>query len=52
MIEVLKDITLNEMLARLQSECGIEIGRSMLNRWLRQHGRTFKKDRSCTGAEA
>ncbi len=43
MIEMQKDITLNEMLARLQSECGIEIGRSMLSRWLRQHGWTFKK---------
>ena len=43
MIETQKDITLNEMMARLQGERDIGIGRSMLSRWLRQHGWTFKK---------
>lgn len=48
MIEAQKDITLNEMMARLKSERAVGIGRSMLSRWLRQHGWTFKKDRPCT----
>lgn len=43
MIEAQKDITLHEMMARLESERAVGIGRSMLSRWLRQHGWTFKK---------
>ena len=43
MIEAQKDITLNEMIARLQGEQSVGIGRSMLSRWLRQHGWAFKK---------
>ncbi|WP_230975912.1 IS630 family transposase [Acetobacter garciniae] len=43
MIEAQKDITLNEMVARLQGEQSVGIGRSMLSRWLRQRGWTFKK---------
>lgn len=35
MIEAQKDITLQEMIACLKSECDIEIGRSMLSRGLR-----------------
>lgn len=45
-LEAQKDITLHEMMARLESERAVGIGRSMLSRWLRQHGWTFKKDRS------
>lgn len=51
-IETQKDITLHEMMARLESERAVGIGRSMLSRWLRQHGWTFKQDRSCTGTGA
>jgi len=43
MIEAQKDITLHEMMARLESERAVEIGRSMLSRWLRQDGWAFKK---------
>jgi len=43
MIEAQKDITLHEMIARLESERAVRIGRSMLSRWLRQQGWTFKK---------
>lgn len=43
MIEAQKDITLNEMVARLKDEQSVGIGRSMLSRWLRQHRWTFKK---------
>jgi len=43
MIEAQKDITLHEMIARLESERAVGIGRSMLSRWLRQQGWTFKK---------
>lgn len=42
-IETQKDITLHEMMARLESERAVGIGRSMLSHWLRQHGWTFKK---------
>jgi transposase len=31
------------MAARLREELAVEIGRSMLSRWLRQCGWTFKK---------
>ncbi|WP_264802278.1 COG3415 family protein [Acetobacter indonesiensis] len=48
MIEVQKDITLHEMMARLKSERAVGIGRSMLSRWLGQYGWTF----TCTGTGA
>lgn len=38
-----KDITLNEMVARLEAEQSMRIGRSALSDWLRGHGWTFKK---------
>ena len=43
MIEDQKDITLNEMVARLHGERGLLISRSGLNVWLRKHGFTYKK---------
>jgi transposase len=43
MIEERKDITLNEMVARLDTERSMHIGRSALSDWLRGHGWTFKK---------
>lgn len=43
MIEVCPDITLNEMVARLEVEQSMRIGRSALSDWLRGHGWTFKK---------
>jgi transposase len=43
MIETDKDITLNEMVARLKAERALEIGRSALSAWLRGRGWTFKK---------
>lgn len=43
MIEDRKDITLNEMVERLEAECSMRIGRSALSDWLRGHGWTFKK---------
>lgn len=43
MIEEQKDITLDEMVARLGEERGIGIGRSALNNWLRGRGFTYKK---------
>jgi transposase len=43
MIEEQKDITLDEMVARLAGECGVRIGRSALNNWLRGRGFTYKK---------
>jgi transposase len=42
MIEDQKDITLNEMVARLLEGQGVRIGRSALNNWLRGRGFTFK----------
>lgn len=50
MIEERKDITLNEMVARLAKERGLQIVRSILNTWLRARGFTYKKDRICIGA--
>jgi transposase len=50
MIEDRKDITLNEMVERLEAECSMRIARSALSDWLRGHGWTFKKVRTCTGA--
>lgn len=43
MIEVCPDITLNEMVERLEAERSMRIGRSALSDWLRGHGWTFKK---------
>lgn len=43
MIETSKDITLNEMVARLSEERSVSIGRSALDVWLRKRGFTFKK---------
>lgn len=43
MIEERKDITLNEMVARLLAEQSVKISRSALSAWLGRHGWTFKK---------
>jgi transposase len=43
LIEAQKDITLNEMVARLHDERSILVSRSGLNVWLRKHGFTYKK---------
>ena len=43
MIEEEKDITLNEMVLRLEEEKAVSIGRSALDNWLRKRGWTFKK---------
>jgi transposase len=43
LIEAKKDITLNEMVARLGAERGVVISRSALSGWLRGRGWTFKK---------
>jgi transposase len=43
MIDVAKDITLNEMVARLKAERALAIERSALSTWLRGRGWTFKK---------
>lgn len=43
MIEERKDITLNEMVERLDTERAMRIGRSALSDWLGGHGWTFKK---------
>lgn len=50
MIEDQKDITLNEMVGRLEEERSVRIGRSTLSDWLGRHRWTFKKVRTCTGA--
>ena len=50
MIEASKDITLNEMVLRLEEDRSVSIGRSTLDVWLRKRGFTFKKDRTCIGA--
>jgi transposase len=42
-IEASKDITLDEMVARLGNERHVRIGRSALDVWLRKRGWTFKK---------
>ncbi len=52
MIEASKDITLNEMVLRLEEDRSVSIGRSTLDLWLRKRGFTFKKDRTCIGAGA
>lgn len=43
MIEERKGITLNEMVARLAKERGLQIVRSAVNAWLRARGFTYKK---------
>lgn len=43
MIEADKDITLNEMVARLNDELSVVISRSGLSVWLRRRGWTYKK---------
>lgn len=43
LIDERKDITLNEMVERLEAERSMRIGRSALSDWLRGHGWTFKK---------
>lgn len=43
LIEANKDITLNEMVARLSAERSVRIGRSALSAWLHGRGWTFKK---------
>lgn len=43
MIEERKDITLNEMVAQLETERLVKISRSALSAWLGRHGWTFKK---------
>ena len=50
MIEAVRDVTLNEMVARLAAEGGVETRRSALSTWLRGRGWTFKKVRTCTRA--
>ena len=43
MIDDRKDITLNEMVERLEAQHSVRVGRSTLSDWLRGHGWTFKK---------
>jgi len=43
MVEEQKDITLDEMVSRLNAEANVRIGRSALSVWLRRRGWTFKK---------
>ncbi|MFW8642875.1 IS630 family transposase [Rhizobium beringeri] len=43
LIDVEKDITLNEMVLRLSTDKSVSIGRSALDVWLRKRGWTFKK---------
>jgi len=43
LIEEHKDITLNEMVARLEGERSVRISRSALSAWLRRRGWTYKK---------
>lgn len=43
MIEDQKDITLDEMVVRLADERDVDIGRSMVSKWLRSRGFTYKK---------
>lgn len=43
MIEEQKDITLDEMVLRLDAKANARIGRSALSVWLRRRGWTFKK---------
>jgi len=43
LLEARREITLVEIAARLREEHAVEIGRSMLSRWLLQRGWSFKK---------
>jgi len=43
LIEDRKDITLDEMVVRLAEDHDMKIGRSMLSKWLRSRGFTYKK---------
>ena len=43
LIEARKDITLDEMVIRLDGDRGVRIGRSALSNWLPKHGYTYKK---------
>lgn len=43
MIEASKDVTLNEMVARLNEDRSVCVGRSTLDVWLRKRGFRFKK---------
>ncbi len=43
MIEEQKDVTLDEMVSRLDAEANVRIGRSALSVWLRRRDRTFEK---------
>jgi transposase len=43
LIEANKDVSLNEMVARLKADRALDIGRSALSAWLRGRGWTFKK---------
>jgi transposase len=43
LIEERKDITLDQMVVCLADERDVKIGRSMLNKWLRSRGFTYKK---------
>ena len=43
LIEDEKDVTLDEMVARLADERDLRVGRSALSDWLRARGWTFKK---------
>ncbi len=43
LIKTDKNITLNEMVARVADERDVRIGRSALNNWLRRCGFTYKK---------
>ena len=44
MIEEQKDITLDQMVSRLDAKANVQIGRSALSVWLRRRGWTFKKN--------
>lgn len=46
LIEADKDITLNEMVIRLQDERGVVISRNALSVWLGKQGWTYKKSRA------
>lgn len=46
LIETCPDITLDEMVLRLEAERQVTIGRSAVNNWLRKHGWTYKKRRA------
>lgn len=51
LIEGHKDITLNEMVARLEGEQSVRISRSALSAWLGRRGWTYKKKKSAHALE-